>query len=282
MIPLDFDYVPAHTYREAVTQFRDLADSGMNPLYYAGGTEIITLARFHQIAPGAVIDIKPIPEARAIRLTGGGLELGAATTLTQLVEHPWLRREFPLLQATVQEIADRTARNKITLGGNICGQIIYREALLPLLLCDSQLRVVGPAGKTVLNASRMAASSSPLRPGDLVVQIVTDQEARKAPFVHLKRRKMGSVGYPIVTAAAVRVNDGIRAAFSGVCSHPFRSSAIESELNREDIDWTQRADNAIRLIPAQEVLDDFEASRDYRLFVLHAALLEILEKLGGR
>ncbi|GMA63414.1 FAD binding domain-containing protein [Alicyclobacillus fastidiosus] len=282
MIPLDFDYVPARTYREAVTQFRELAKAGMNPLYYAGGTEIITLARFHQVGAGAVIDIKPIPETRVIRLVGEQLILGAATTLTQLVEHPWLDREFPLLQATVQEIADRTARNKITLGGNICGQIIYREALLPLLLCDSQLRVAGVAGKRVVNVSRMAVGGSPLRPGDLIVQIVTDKEARKAPFVHLKRRKMGRVGYPVVTAAALRVNHAIRAAFSGVCSYPFRSRAIELELNREGVDWTQRVDNAIRLIPPREVLDDFEASRDYRMFVLRCAMLEILEKLGGR
>ncbi|WAH38728.1 FAD binding domain-containing protein [Alicyclobacillus dauci] len=281
MIPLDFDYVRPGTLREAIDQFTLFRDAGLKPIYYAGGTEIITLARLGQIQTNAVIDIKTIPQTQVIHMVGQRLYLGAAITLSEVTDHPLVEREFPLLKVTASEIADRTARNKITLGGNICGEIIYREAILPLLLCDSLLRTVGPTGVRELNVMDLDGGSIKLLPGEFVVQIETNDVARKAPFVHIKRRKMGHVGYPIVTAAGIRVHNQIRTAFSGVCSFPFRSTRIEAELNREDIDFRQRIENALRLIPREAVLDDFEASRDYRLFVLRTALNDILEQLGG-
>ena len=46
-------------------------------------------------------------------------------------------------------MADHTARGKITLGGNICAQIFYREAVLPFLLADSEVIIAGPKGMKV-------------------------------------------------------------------------------------------------------------------------------------
>lgn len=281
MIPLDFEYVTPRTLREAVAQFTNFANEGMNPLYFAGGTEIVTLARLNQVSTGAVINIKSIPETQVARMTDAHLYLGSAITLTQLTDNPQMNGAFPLLKATVQEIADRTARNQITLGGNICGQIIYREAVLPMLVCDSEVWIVGPKGVRQSPIRGVFQRTMQLSPGEFVAQFATSQTTRQAPFVHIKRRKMGQVGYPIVTVAAIRVNEEIRVAFSGVSSFPFRSSAIESQLNRQGMGAAGRVEAAVATIPNDTVLDDFEASRDYRLFVLRSLLHEILQQLGG-
>ena len=81
------------------------------------------------IHTNAVIDIKDIPECRTLQFERHHLALGSALTLTEITENGG----FPLLSKAAREVADHTARNKITLGGNICGQIFYREAVLPFI-----------------------------------------------------------------------------------------------------------------------------------------------------
>lgn len=283
MIAKDFKYVAPKTMDEAIREYDNLTGSGMTARYYAGGTEIITLARLRQLSMDAVIDIKQIEATMAIdneQLGQGHLILGANLTLSQITDHPMISTEFPLLQTTVNEIADKTARNKITLGGNLCGHIFYREAVLPLLVCDSKLRIAGPNGRREINIHKMFHKEMKLQPGEFIVQTVTNRPARCAPFLHIKRRKMGQVGYPIVTAAAIRLNGRIRVALSGVCPFPFRSSAIETALNRKNVNVQGRIKQAIQIIPEDLILDDYEASRSYRIFVLETVLTEILNKLG--
>lgn len=48
---------------------------------------------------------------------------GAGVTLTELED----KNLFPLLSKSASEVADHTARNKITLGGNICGHIFIEK-----------------------------------------------------------------------------------------------------------------------------------------------------------
>ncbi|GEO27604.1 xanthine dehydrogenase [Alicyclobacillus acidoterrestris] len=281
MIPIDFQYVTAHSVTEAIRQYNQFSKSDMSTRYYSGGTEIITLARLHQLTMDAVIDIKPIPAAQVFSVVEEKLFLGAALTLSQITSHPMMSSAFPLLQATVNEIADQTARNKITLGGNLCGDIIYREAVLPLLVCDSKVRIAGPNGAKEEPIHRIFRRTMQLKPGEFIVQIATDKIYRCAPFFHVKRRKMGEVGYPIVSAAAIRVHGNVRIALSGVCPFPFRSRTMEHWLNQKHIPVHQRVEEAIRIIPQEFILNDYEASREYRRFVLRTVLEETLHQLGS-
>lgn len=276
---LDFDYHRPQTLKLAVRVFHELNRQGRRVLYYGGGTEIITLGRVGELWVDSVIDTKVIPETRILYERRGELRIGSNVTLTELSDHPLLTREFPLLSETVNEIADRTARNKITLGGNICGQIIYREAILPLLLCDSRVFIAGRKGIYSTSVHNVFREHMRLRPGELMIGVATADAARHAPYVHIKRRKAGEVGYPIVTAAAIRVEGRIRIALSGVCAFPFRFRAGEDLLNRREVNPDDRVEQAVHLLPAP-VLDDFEASQAYRVFVLKQSLLQILSELG--
>ena len=62
-----------------------------------------------------MIDIKGIAECNVMQVNGDHLLLGSTLSLTQIEE----ANLFPLLTKTSSEVADHTARGKITLGGNI-------------------------------------------------------------------------------------------------------------------------------------------------------------------
>lgn len=211
-------------------------------MYYSGGTEIITMARRNSIQPQAVVDLKSIPECGILEFDKDLLVIGSCVTLSALSA----ANPFPLLSAASQGVADQTSRNKITLGGNICGKIHYREAVLPLLLADSRMVIGGPEGKREVSIHEAFAGQIQLKPGEFLMQIITDRKYVSLPYYHVKKRLIGNVAYPLVTLAALKIDGFIRTAYSGVCAFPFRSPAIEQALNDPTLRPDEKAELAIQ------------------------------------
>ncbi|WP_066308472.1 xanthine dehydrogenase family protein subunit M [Bacillus sp. FJAT-29814] len=276
MLPFDFDYYLPKNLQEAVELYRDLRQSGRQPMYISGATELITLGRIDLVFTDAVIDIKNIPECREMGLDGDYLVLGSALTLTAIEE----ANLFPLLTKTSSEIADHTARGKITLGGNICGQIFYREAVLPFLLADSQAVIIGPDGVKVHYIDELFQNTLQLGNGEFLVQLATEKRFVDAPFISIKRRQQWETGYPLITVAALKISGEIRIAISGLCPFPFRSNQMEAAINRDDLSVVNRVSAALTVLP-EPILNDIEGSADYRLFVLQNLLNDILAELDG-
>jgi len=260
---------------EAVQRFSSLEAEGKRPLYYGGGTEFITLARLGRTFADAVIDLKHLPECRILSVTAHELTFGAALSLTAIEE----ANSFPLLTKAARKVADRTARNQITLGGNICGQIFYRETVLPFLLADSRVVIAGKKGINERSIHEVFEQYMRLSPSQFLVQVKVDAAYSKLPYAHTKRRQQGNTGYPLVTVAALKKDGKLRVAFSGVCPFPFRSLEIEERLNRK-LPLDVRIANAIEALPSP-VIDDIEGSANYRLFVLRHALLDVITELEG-
>src|SRR5688572_19898086 len=69
--------------------------------------------------PEVLIDITTIKDINGIRLDGGGTTIGAATTLTDIIEHKDLGAKLPVLTQAALSVASPLIRNFGTLGGNI-------------------------------------------------------------------------------------------------------------------------------------------------------------------
>jgi CO/xanthine dehydrogenase FAD-binding subunit len=277
MIPFDFEYYRPRSVQEAVELHRQLSLQGKQPLYYSGGTEIITLGRIQAVHTGAVIDIKSIPECRMASSSDGQLTLGSALTLNEVTDSGL----FPLLGETSAEIADRTSRNKITLGGNLCGRFMYREAVLPLLLAECAVELATASGGRIrVPIHQVFQQYMRLNPGELLLKVIIDERYVRMPYVTIKRRKQAAIDYPLVTIAAIQSESGIRLAFSGVCDFPFRSLAIEEAINRPGIPVESRVELAVSRLPAP-IRDDIKGSADYRKWVLMNTLLDVIVWLEG-
>lgn len=274
MIPFDFDYYRPDTVWEAVQLFECLDGCQKSPLYYSGGTEIITSSRLRTIHAEAVIDIKAIPECQALGFAGSDLVIGAAVPLTGITGS----RLFPLLGKTCARIADHTAQGKITLGGNVCGRIIYREALLPLLLTDCRVVVAGGRGFRQAPIGRVFDRQMLLDRGEFIIQFLIDKSCLEMPHMHIKRTANEKIDYPLVTVTAINHCGYVKTAFSGLCSFPFRSREMEEALNAADLPVPQRVREALANLPAP-LLDNVAGTPAYRRFVLSDVLTCLLE--GG-
>lgn len=276
MIPFDFEYLRPDSIDEAVASFRELHSAGKEPAYYSGGTEIITMARLSQMYAGAVIDIKAIPECNVFEFQDDKLVIGAGVTLTRITE----ANLFPLLSKSAGRVADHTTRCKITLGGNIAGKIIYREAVLPLMVADAEMVIAGEGGQRRIPISEVFDRTLRLAPGELLVQVVVDSIYTGLPNIGMKQTRLDKIDYPILTIATLKKDGRVRVALSGLCEFPFRSCQMEDVLNDGAIPLEERINNALCHLPAA-IMGDISGSPEYRKFVFESTLAHILTELGA-
>jgi xanthine dehydrogenase YagS FAD-binding subunit len=85
----------------------------------AGGLDSLDWLKDRIRRPSAVIDLSGVTELRGIRAWQGGLEIGAMTTLTEVVRHSDVRGQFGLLRQAAELVASPQIRNQGTLGGNV-------------------------------------------------------------------------------------------------------------------------------------------------------------------
>ena len=276
MIPYDFDYYRPKTIQEAIKLSRELKTAGKKAMYYGGGTEIITMSRLNNIYADAVIDIKNIPELNVYEIDGDELIIGAGLTLTHIAE----LNLFPLLSLAIKRIADHTIQDKVTIGGNLMGSIIYREASLAPMVANSELLVGNPYGIKRIPFNKYWDMELEKKEGDLIIQIITKAKYLNLPYAHVKRTKNEKIDYPLVSAVALLEDGKINIAFSGLCDMSFRSQKIEEILNNNTIPVNSRINSIIDQIP-YDLLDDNNGTPEYRKFILAKVLEEIIEKFEG-
>lgn len=270
MIPFDFEYYRPDNVNDAVGLMQSLGAKKAS--IFCGGTEFITFAKNNNIQAEAIIDIKGIPECHEFIDDGEQIVLGAALTLNEVIEAGC----FPLLAETIRRIADHTSRNKITIGGHLNSRLIYREGMLPLLLSEAKLKIAGSDRERLISLG--SSNRLQLEPGEMVTQIIIDKKYASLPFFHYKKTRCSKVGYPLVTIAAVKEQDKITVAFSGICSSPFRSKEMESALNDDSLSPSARVEKSLEHLPAP-VIEDFQGSAEYRKFILKNGLFLMIKDL---
>jgi 4-hydroxybenzoyl-CoA reductase subunit beta len=121
--------LPRFRYR-APTTLQDaaawLAEDPSNTMLLAGGTDLLpNMKRRHQ-TPATLVALRAVPELREVSAsldelgTGGRTVIGAALTLSELVENPLIRSSYPGLWQAVAQVATPHLRNMGTIGGNLC------------------------------------------------------------------------------------------------------------------------------------------------------------------
>ncbi|HEY6360815.1 MAG TPA: xanthine dehydrogenase family protein subunit M [Vicinamibacterales bacterium] len=92
---------------------------GSDALVMAGGMDSFDWLKDRIKRPSVVIDLSQVESLRFIRALNGGLEIGAGTTLTEVVRHPLVRGQFSLLAEAAELVASPQIRNQGTIGGNV-------------------------------------------------------------------------------------------------------------------------------------------------------------------
>jgi xanthine dehydrogenase YagS FAD-binding subunit len=95
------------------------ARHGAKAWVLAGGLDSFDWFKDRIKRPEVVIDLSQVKELRGVRTAGDGLEIGAMTTLTEVVHHPVIREKYSILPNAAEAAASPQIRNQGTIGGNV-------------------------------------------------------------------------------------------------------------------------------------------------------------------
>jgi xanthine dehydrogenase YagS FAD-binding subunit len=116
------DVIPAFELFQPTTVDDALAlqsRHGAKAWVLAGGLDSFDWFKDRIKRPEVVIDLSQVKELRGIRAVGDGLEIGAMTTLTEVVRHPMVREKYGILPNAAEAAASPQIRNQGTIGGNV-------------------------------------------------------------------------------------------------------------------------------------------------------------------
>ncbi len=142
----------------------------------------------------------------------GGLALGAATTLEEIVNNPLVIESAPVLAHTALEMGHPAIRNIATIGGNSRCLRGQRTCRLRCWRLRREVVLVSERGERVVPIGEFLKRSRKTRrlPDELLTEIRIPPQKGRTAFVRLARRKVFAC---CIASAAVRMEmDGDKCA----------------------------------------------------------------------
>jgi xanthine dehydrogenase YagS FAD-binding subunit len=96
-----------------------LAQQGEDGWVLAGGLDSFDWLKDRIKKPRVVVDLSGVGELKGVRASADGIEIGAMTTLTEVVQHPLIKEKYKLLADAAELVASPQIRNQGTIGGNV-------------------------------------------------------------------------------------------------------------------------------------------------------------------
>ena len=259
-------------------------DPGLVPV--AGCTDLMVRGPEELARMDRMIDLLGIPELRGIRESADGLEIGAATTFTEIRSSAAVRAAFPSLVEAAGQVGGWQIQNRATLGGNMANASPAGDSLPVLLALDAVVIVAGAHGEREIPYSGFHTGyrKTALEPGEIIVRVRLPAlpEGSVQAFRKVGTREAQAIS-KVVVALAGRVEDGriaeLRLAAGSVAATPVRLRAAE-EAALGQAPGAEAAGRAGRAA-AEEVqpIDDVRSTADYRRFALERVVRRMVLRL---
>jgi xanthine dehydrogenase YagS FAD-binding subunit len=109
-----FRYERARSTDEALAKLRGNLDAS----FIAGGTELLNWLKEGIVNPALVVDINRLPFA-GIELSPAGVRIGALARMSEVADHPGVRKDYPAIAEALERSASMQLRNMASIGGNL-------------------------------------------------------------------------------------------------------------------------------------------------------------------
>ena len=96
-----------------------LREHGSDAWVLAGGLDSFDWLKDRIKRPKVLVDLSQIKDLAGVREMDGGIEIGAMTTLTDVVNDPSVKAKFAILSEAAEAAASPQIRNQGTIGGNV-------------------------------------------------------------------------------------------------------------------------------------------------------------------
>ncbi len=214
-----------------------LAENGRESVLLAGGTDVMVDMRAGEIDKSWIVDISRLPELWGIELQNGKLWIGAAVTLTELLNSKLLQEHGFALHTAALHFAARQIRNVATIGGNVAHCSPSADTLPPLLVHEAEALLAGPCARRRIPVGEVAAGTyrSALEPRELIIGFeLRPRSPFLADFQKIGRRRELVIARVNMAGLADMDEDqrmtGVRFALGSCTPVPRRFADVEALL----------------------------------------------------
>lgn len=252
-----------------------------------GGTDVmVKYRRWNGMSPDFPLDVLHIgnvAELKRIEIAEGKLMIGAAVTLSELMEHSLVPDYITL---PIRQMASPAIRNMGTLAGNLCNASASGDSLPMLYALDAEVTLASVHGTRKLPVGQFItfAKQTLIQPDELVTEIAIPLVDYTVSYYRkIGGRQVNAISKAIFYAVAIKkdgIIEDVRIAFGSVAPTAVRDRACEEILigsAETELDAkieTLRTRYGELLAP----LDDTRSTADYRRHVS----LQLLEDFIGR
>lgn len=279
----ELEYARARTIDEAVAL---LNEPGVRGRVLAGGTTLALQLRRQGPTWDRLVDITHVPDLLAIDLAGNWLSLGAAVTLTSLLDHTALVTAVPLLAEACRVAGAVQIRNRATLGGTVMNAAGCADLATVLVCLDAEALLASSHGTRRVPVANVLAEGIP--PGELLCAFELDVPPEPARTAYLRVDRRRAIAGAQVSLAAIgqldhdgRVAD-IRLVPGGVFEHPRRVPEVEGMLRGQPATETFGVAVGQRMRELFADRDEDRWSLPFKAHVVAALTERVLRRvLGG-
>ena len=230
-----FELAEPHALHEAAALL-DANDSTVRAI--AGGTALMLMMKSGVFQPARLVSLRAV-ESRYSAVTtdsGGGLRIGALTTLSALARSPEVKAAAPVITQTLRTLSNVRVRNVATLGGHLAHADPHMD-LPPLMIAlGAQVVTVAPSASRTLAVADLYVGyyETALARNELIAEVIVPSQAgRRAAYLKVTTRSADD--WPTLgIAVSLRVEGGVvldsRIVASAATETPVRLSAAERVL----------------------------------------------------
>jgi CO/xanthine dehydrogenase FAD-binding subunit len=264
-----------------------LAEHGADAKLLAGGTDLLVSMRERLVRPRYVIDVKGIRDLHGLSWDEkGGLTIGAAVTLNELIASGVVRERFNVLWKAANTLADPTIRNRATLVGNICNASPAADTAPALLVLDAEVEAVSANGRRTIPIHEFfrGVKRTSLERGEFVKAVRIPNPPDGARGDYLKWGRTRGEDLAVVGVAALVANSGeeiMRIALSSVAPTPLRIFEVE-KIPKEGVSFAEQISKAVSIVREKiSPITDVRGGREYRIHMAGVLTKRVLEGLLG-
>jgi carbon-monoxide dehydrogenase medium subunit len=176
----------------------------------AGGTDLLVQMRADVLDPALIVDIKKIPETRAVTEEKGGWRIGAAVTGAELKEHARLKKVWPGVVEAANLIGSTQVQGRATLGGNLCNGSPAADSVPALIAAGAVATLAGPRGKRDLPVEdvMLGPRTLALQKGEMVASFLLPPRAARSSDAYLRFIPRTEMDIAVVGAGVSLTADG--------------------------------------------------------------------------
>jgi len=278
-----FKYISPKTIEEVL---EILKQEKSEACIVAGCSNVLPYIKDKIISKKLLLDISGIEELNYIKKSEGKLCIGAATTISDLINSKIIREECNILYQAAEQFADPTIRNSATIGGNLADASPAADVAPPLLVLDAVLEVesmdgkreislknffVGPR-KTVLHNDEMITS----------IKIKDDSINKNGCFIKLGLRQAMAISLATVALILEVEKDkvaDVRIAMGSIAPTPLRLIKVEGFLKNKKINDELIEEAVKRVREEVKPIGDVRASAEYRRYISGILFKRAFKKL---